>query len=173
MGRIFHGQIGYDANYDDYLADPTIAVPAQVLGVDAYFHVDVSDDASPQAITEGWEQALDQKSASSLQSLVLSEVGIIDQDGAFDQPGDFYATDPFNPGMQPTWYTGVCQVVKDRHIAGIYFWDISLDDNPAQPAPSTESDLDFAGRPDSEAARARRARPAAARRSRSGLVRWS
>jgi len=152
IGKVFRGQIGYDANYDDYLADPTIKVPAPQLGVDAYFHIDTPDGSSPNAITRGWNHQLDQKSTGALSGLVFSEVGIMDQDGAFDQPGDFYSTNPFNASMQPTWYTGVCQVVKDRDVAGIYFWGFNFDDNPANPAPPTENDLDYAGRPRSEAA---------------------
>jgi hypothetical protein len=152
VGTIFHGQVGYDANYDDFLADPTIKVPAAQLGVDAYFHVDVPDDATAEQITQGWNDQLDQKTTGPLNDIIFSEVGIMDEDGAFDQPGDFYSTNAFNPDMQPVWYAGVCQVVKQRDVAGIYFWDITFDDNPAQPPLADQSPLDFASRPSSEAA---------------------
>jgi hypothetical protein len=152
VAKRYQGQIAYDANWDNYLADPTIKVPAPQLGVDAYFHVAVPDGATASQIARGWSAAIDQRTTGSLSDLVFSEVGIMDQNGAFDQPGDFYATNPYNEAMQPTWYAGVCQVAKQRALGGIYFWDITFDDDPARPAPSSESDLDFAGRPSSEAA---------------------
>jgi len=112
----------------------------------------VPDSATSAQITDGWNSQLDQKTTGTLNNVIFSEVGIIDQDGAFDQPGDFYATNPLNNGMQPTWYTGVCQVVKQRQVAGIYFWDFNFDDNPAKGVSPGQSDLDFAGRPSSETA---------------------
>jgi hypothetical protein len=49
------------------------------------------------------------------------------------------------------WYTAVCAVTRQRHMAGMYVWSLDFNANPAMPSPS-ESPLDFLGRPLSEQA---------------------
>jgi hypothetical protein len=151
LGQVFHGQIGYDANWSDYINTPQVEVPVRSLGVDAYFPVDAPDSAPVSELVAGWESWFDRKTAGPLRSLVLSEVAIGAEDGAYDSPGNFYVSNPYNPHVQANWYTAVCTVAEQRHMAGMYVWSLDFNSNPASP-PANESPLDFLGRPLSEQA---------------------
>jgi hypothetical protein len=151
IGQVFHGQISYDANWSDYITTPQVEVPVRSFGVDAYFPVDAPDSAPVSELVAGWNSWLDRKTTGPLRSLVLSEVAIGAEDGAYDSPGNFYVNNPPNPQVQVNWYTAVCAVTRQRHMAGMYVWSLDFNANPARP-PKSESPLDFLGRPRSEQA---------------------
>jgi hypothetical protein len=151
IAKDFSGEIGYDANWDNYLAKP-IAVPVSQLGVDAYFPVRVPDGASVADLEAGWNTWLDQKSTGPLSDIIFSEVGIGAEDDVYGSPGDFYVHNDFNAQTQPTWYTAVCQVARQRQVGGIYFWDFDFDTDPSKPAAADQAPLEFSGHPLSEQA---------------------
>jgi hypothetical protein len=151
VAQVFHGQIGYDANWSDYITTPDVQVPVRSFGVDAYFPVDAPDSAPVSELVAGWDAWLDRKTTGPLRSLVLSEVAIGAEDDAYDSPGNFYVNNPPNPLVQANWYTAVCTVARQRHMAGMYVWSLDFNANPARP-PTSESPLDFLGRPRSEQA---------------------
>ncbi|CAM5469493.1 hypothetical protein SAVIM338S_03094 [Streptomyces avidinii] len=149
--KIYSGEIGYDANYDNYVAG-RINMPVEQLGVDAYFPVKVPDNAPVDTLVKGWNEWLNKKATGSLPEIVISEAGIGAMTGAYHAPGDFYEQRALNTQVQANWYNAVCRVVKERKMKGVYWWSIYFDDNPlAKPADSA-SRLHFAGRPDTEKA---------------------
>jgi hypothetical protein len=151
VAHVFHGQVSYDANWSDYITTPQVDVPVHSFGVDAYFPVDAPDSAPVSELVAGWDGWLDRKTAGPLRSIVLSEVAIGAEDDAYDSPGNFYVSNPYNPQVQVNWYTAVCAVTRQRHMADMYVWSLDFNANPAMPSPS-ESPLDFLGRPLSEQA---------------------
>ncbi|MFG2877670.1 glycoside hydrolase family 113 [Streptomyces sp. NPDC048337] len=149
--KSYSGEIGYDANYDNYVAG-RINMPVEQLGVDAYFPVKVPDTAPVEDLVKGWNVWLDKKSRGPLPEIVISEAGIGAMTGAYQEPGDFHTKRALNTQVQANWYNAVCQVVKQRKMKGVYWWSIYFDDDPfAKPADSA-SRLHFAGRPDTEKA---------------------
>jgi hypothetical protein len=151
VGRVFRGQISYDANWSDYITTPQVEVPVHAFGVDAYFPVDAPDSAPVSELVAGWDSWLDRKTTGPLPGLVLSEVAIGAEDDAYDSPGNFYVDNPYNPQVQANWYTAVCTVARQRDMAGMYVWSLDFNANPARP-PASESPLDFLGRPLSQQA---------------------
>jgi hypothetical protein len=151
IGRVFGGQVSYDANWSDYITTPQVEVPVPTFGVDAYFPVDAPDSAPVAELVAGWDSWLDRKTAGPLPGLVLSEVAIGAEDDAYDSPGNFYVDNPYNPQVQANWYTAVCTVARQRDMAGMYVWSLDFNANPARP-PASESPLDFLGRPLSQQA---------------------
>jgi hypothetical protein len=151
VARVFHGQISYDVNWSDYISTAQVQVPVRSFGVDAYFPVDAPDSAPVSELVAGWDSWLDRKTTGPLRSLVLSEVAIGAEDGVYDSPGNFYVNNTPNPRVQANWYTAVCAVTRQRHMAGMYVWSLDFNANPARP-PAEESPLDFLGRPLSERA---------------------
>ncbi|TDU78225.1 hypothetical protein [Streptomyces sp. KS 21] len=145
----FKGEVSYDANWDNYVGGH-IDVPVKRLGVDAYFPVKVADDAPVDQLVDGWSSWLDKKSKGPLPRIVLAEAGISAMDGAFHAPGDFYAKRRLNPAVQANWYKAVCQVVRERKMAGVYWWSVYFDSDPKAAPKEEESRLNFAGRPDTE-----------------------
>ncbi|MBV9023681.1 MAG: hypothetical protein JO362_07775 [Streptomycetaceae bacterium] len=147
----FSGEIGYDANWDQYADDP-ITMPVEHLGVDAYFPVDAPDTASVHTLVDGWNTWLDKKATGPLPRILLSEAGIAAMDGAYAAPGDFSTMRPGNSEVQANWYTAVCHVVQQRHMGGVYWWFLPFISNPFAAPNNTDSRLDFASRPHTEAA---------------------
>ncbi|MET8977695.1 hypothetical protein ABZX85_18960 [Streptomyces sp. NPDC004539] len=150
--KTYKGEISYDANWDNYVSG-RIDMPVSHLGVDAYFPVKVPDTASVRTLVDGWNTWLDRKSTGPLPKITVAEAGIGAMDGAYHAPGDFYARRAVNPEVQATWYTAVCQVVRERRMSGVYWWSIHFDDDPNTPPDDRHaSRLDFAGRPLTERA---------------------
>ena len=151
VGRVFGGQISYDINWSDYITTPQVDVPVGSFGVDAYFPVDAPDSAPVSELVAGWDAWLDHKTTGPLRSLVFSEVAIGAEDGAYESPGNFYVSNPYNPNVQANWYTAICTVTRQRQMAGMYVWSLDFNAVPDHP-PRSESPLDFLGRPLSEQA---------------------
>ncbi|GAB2706369.1 hypothetical protein GCM10010442_26380 [Kitasatospora kifunensis] len=150
--QYFHGDVGYDANWDNF-AKGDIAVPAESQGVDAYFPAKSATDDSPvSTLVSSWNTWLDKKGKGPLPAVTLSEVGIPAQQGAFSKPGDFYTKRPLNETVQAQWFTAVCQVAAQRQLNGLYYWSLYFGTDPTLPVDDNTPRMDFAGRPQSEAA---------------------
>jgi hypothetical protein len=146
IGGVFHGQVSYDVNWSDYITTAQVQVPVHSFGVDAYFPVDAPDSAPVSELVAGWDAWLDRKTTGPMRSLVLSEVAIGAEEDAYDSPGNFYVNNPPDPEVQANWYTAVCTVTRQRHMAGMYVWSLDFNAIPSRP-PKSESPLDFLGRP--------------------------
>jgi hypothetical protein len=146
---VYKGQLAYDENYDEFAAGDE-SVPLSGYNVDAYPRFDLPDSASVSSLTQAWEAWLGAHPASVLQQLVLAEVGIVTEPGAYDDPGAWLGTasTPVDVQVQTNWYQAVCQAVAADDVGGgIYWWEIGFDDDPANPAPFQSDRLTFLGRP--------------------------
>jgi hypothetical protein len=146
---VYKGQLTYDENFDEFAAgDESLPLPG--YDVDAYPRFDLPDTASVAALTQAWDAWLGAHPPSVLHQLVLSEVGIVTEPGAYQDPGSWLNTAnvPVDVQVQANWYQAVCQAMAAEDVGGgIYWWEIGFDENPANPA-SFESDrLTFLGRP--------------------------
>ncbi|MFC4500609.1 MULTISPECIES: glycoside hydrolase family 113 [Streptomyces] len=144
--KSFPGELSYDANWDDYVSRH-VPVPVDHLGFDAYFPLPgLGDDASVAQIAEGWQRWLDRKSTGKLPRIVLSEVGIIAEDGAYRHPAVWKGGGKLNPTVQQRWFEAACQVARDRDMAGLYWWNLDFHADPAA-GTRTDSHTSFLGRP--------------------------
>jgi hypothetical protein len=149
--QVFTGEIGYDLNYDNY-GRGLFPAGMDRYGVDAYIKVKAPASAPPSAVTAGWNAFLATVSPAAPHDVLLSEVGIGAREGAFASPGDFTSSGRYDPRTQPTWYRGVCEVAREHRLAGIYFWKVNFDADPAHPTTAGQPNLDFIGHPASEQA---------------------
>ncbi|MGW1718208.1 glycoside hydrolase family 113 [Streptomyces sp. NPDC002156] len=144
--KSFTGELSYDANWDDYVSRH-VPVPVEHLGVDAYFPLPrLGDDASVAEIAEGWQRWLDRKSTGKLPRILLSEVGIIAEDGAYRHPAVWKGEGKLNPTVQQRWFAAACQVARERDMAGLYWWNLDFHADPAAGA-DADSRASFIGRP--------------------------
>jgi len=142
---VYGGEIDYSANYDRLRE--TGPAPGITLSVDAYPPLEVGDSASVSRLVAGWNDWLDDnRDADTLPDLVLAEVAIGARAGAYRQPWSPHAKGSIKPEIQQRWFDAACQVMRERDLGGIYFWMINLDTDP-KAKPSSESPMDFLGRP--------------------------
>jgi len=144
----YQGELLYDENYlafQDHDAD----LPLSTFGVDAYPRFGLSDAATVGELASAWEGWLAAHRPSVLKTMVLSEVGIAAVSGAYQVPGDWTQTvnSPIVPVVQTRWYRAVCRAAAAEHVAGVYWWEISFDADPAAPAAFQTDRLTFLGRP--------------------------
>ena len=124
-------QIGYSDNWDTFHAG---IQPSSIsrIGVDSYFPVAVSSTATIQQLTNAWNKWWNTLPKNiNISKTVIDEVGIAAQNGAYKEPYVLsIAGKPLNSKIQVNWFTAACNTVLKYHLAGIYFWDISLNESP-------------------------------------------
>jgi hypothetical protein len=150
--QIFDGEIAYAVNWDSYVSRP-IHMPVDRVGIDAYFRVEVGDDASISMLVEGWNQWLNRGAKGPLRELVLAEVGAPAENGAYHHPGIWGGTTgrPLNLAVQKRWFTAACQVARQRKMAGLYWWKIDFHLDPVRADPLHDLHDSFVGRPSEDA----------------------
>jgi hypothetical protein len=148
IGSVYHGELAYDENFDSFQNHDT-NLPLSRFGVDAYPRFQLSDSASVSELTQAWENWLSSHSSATLHKAVLSEVGITATSGAYQSPGNWLGTvhATIVPRIQANWYAAVCQAFSADKLAGLYWWEVSFDADPRNPAKFLADRLTFLGRP--------------------------
>ena len=128
-----------------------VALPIHDFGASAYPSIALSDDASVASLTRAWKNFLTRgTSGSVLRSTAIDEIGIPMVADAYIDPWQWDGiTGPADPTIQARWFEAACNAVTAEHMRGIYFWSMTLNNDPAHPYPSL---VGFEGRPASEAA---------------------
>jgi hypothetical protein len=150
--QTFHREIAYAVNWDSYVSRPT-QMPVDHLGVDAYFPLEVGDDASTGTLAAGWNRWLDRRATGPLPGLTLSEVGLPAEDGAYRHPAAWGGTSgrALNLAVQQRWFSAACQVARQRKMAGLYWWKIDFHDDPIRADRANDRHDSFIGRPGEDA----------------------
>jgi hypothetical protein len=145
---VYHGQLEYDENFDEFAAHNT-NLPLANFGVDAYPRFALSDAATVATLASAWETWLGTHTAAVRHRVVLSEVGIDAVAGSYADPGAWLTTTtaPIDLAVQTKWYEAVCRAAQAEQIAGIYWWEVNFDADPADPGPYESDRLTFLGRP--------------------------
>jgi hypothetical protein len=148
---VYSGQLIYDENFDEFAAHYR-GLPLSTFSIDAYPRFNLPDSASVSTLAKAWNDWLGTHSRAVLRKLVLEEVGIDAVAGSFSDPGAWVGTTraPIDTSVQTKWYEAVCRAVKTRDLAGVYWWDVSFDADPANVGPWQSDRLTFLGRPAEE-----------------------
>jgi hypothetical protein len=123
--NVFHGQLVFSASWKPDGGE--VAHAGTNPGLDTYQWVNgLNPKSPPSAILAGWNRALHTTNkVRNISSDVITEIGILAQNGAYSEP---YAwrlplkTHPFNQSIQANWFTAACQFYKAHGMRGIYFW---------------------------------------------------
>jgi hypothetical protein len=137
LRQYYHGTLAYSNNWN-------VAIPKRVnaSGVvqtdDAYPVTRVPDSASVARLTAAWDSYLRTRPSG----IVLSEVGIAAQSGAYRVPYNVvWNGKPLQPAIQVHWFDAVCNAVVNEHDAGVYFWALgfgqSLNTPPSKSDPAS------------------------------------
>ncbi|MFD0971780.1 glycoside hydrolase family 113 [Plantactinospora endophytica] len=142
---VYKGELDYSANHDRLRK--TGPASGITLSVDAYPPLKVPDSAPVSRLVDGWNEWLDKnRGEGSIRNLTLAEVAIGARSGAYEEPWSPRAKGSIKPEIQQRWFDAACQVMRERDLAGIYFWMINFDADP-KAKPSSKSPMDFLGRP--------------------------
>jgi hypothetical protein len=129
--KAYHGEISYAANWDAwYIASaPT---PIQLVGLDAYPPVQLSDSASVDDLTAAWTTWLRHRSDATLQKTVIQELGIPAEAGSYRHPNNWGGSGAtVDPQIQTSWFTAACRSAHSLKMRGIYFWMVDSNADPA------------------------------------------
>ena len=145
---VYQGQLLYAENFDEFAKHDRV-LPLSTFSIDAYPRFVLRDSASAGRLTAAWDHWLSSHSGIVLHKLVLEEVGIDAVAGSYSDPGAWVTTTsaPIDVKVQTKWYEAVCQAVKNKDLAGVYWWEVNFDADPANPAPWQSDRLTFLGRP--------------------------
>jgi hypothetical protein len=131
--RHFKGHVTYGVNWDRPV--PPWANRLTYLGVDAFYPLNVGNQASVAQLRNEWSYYLDKLAASyPLRKIVFTEVGVPARVGAHREPWEWDPVGPDDYGMQLRYYTAVCEATR-RRLRGLFWWRTTLyeDGSPFDP----------------------------------------
>ena len=145
--EVFGGELTYSANFDAY-EHRIDTPPVDRVGVDAYFKVNLPDNATVAELSAEWGKWLKKYAGRQPGELVLHEVGIAAQNGAFQNPAIWGSSRVrLNLSVQAKWYAAICDAVAETKLGGLYFWNIRMHHNPGHEDPAQADRLTFVDRP--------------------------
>jgi hypothetical protein len=145
---VYQGQLLYAENFDEFAAHDHV-LPLSTFTIDAYPRFNLPDSASVSRLTAAWDHWLGTHSRTVLRKLVLEEVGIDAVADSYPDPGAWVSTTSarIDPAVQTKWYEAVCRAVETKDLAGVYWWEVNFDADPANVGPWQGDRLTFLGRP--------------------------
>ena len=127
---VYPGKVTYAVNgiSDTSNGFPTGFIGAlDFLSVDGYWNLAVPDGTGAAGLARAWLPYLQQSiAAAGGKPVVLSEVGVVPQQGAQDHPWKTLQPGPTDDTFQATYYEGACQAASTAHLAGLYWWEVNL-----------------------------------------------
>jgi glycosyl hydrolase family 113 len=132
---VYRGTITSSAWQLDYFSHPARLPPTSLLGLDPYPHVKLPASATVSQLVRAWDQDFSQVPAAVLARTVMQEVGIPAQVGAYAHPELWGKPGRPDQLAQARWFTAACDVVRQYHMRGVYFYEVNLTEDPANPLP--------------------------------------
>jgi hypothetical protein len=97
------------------------------VSVDAYWDLGVPDSTGVDGLAQAWQPFLtNMTTAAAGQRVVLSEVGVVPQEGEQDHPWESLLSGPTDAAFQQTYYQAACQAAAEAGVGGIYWWEVNL-----------------------------------------------
>jgi hypothetical protein len=132
---VYHGQYFYDDSGSQYLSHRDITPDNATAGLhtDSYFQVVEPDWAKTDQLEFWWYLYLNPLPALVRESTVFQEVGFDAISGGYIYPARSLnpPTDLRYLWMQGDWFSMVCNVAHHFNLAGVYFWRLNFNFDPA------------------------------------------
>jgi hypothetical protein len=127
LRQTYGGAVYASVNWDR-LTPGVPRIPDADRAIDAYFPMTgLRDNATVAELVSGWDRWLDSYRSGDLSDLTFSEVGIVPENGAYSNPFTQYTGGGFNARIQLNWYQAACRVAMQRHVGGLYWWYLNLE----------------------------------------------
>jgi hypothetical protein len=147
--EVYAGQVTYSANWDE-LSRITFWGDVDVIAIDAYFYLDVSDRPSVEELVSAWSRETDVGAPLDIiqsahdtwgKPVILSEFGMAAKAGAekraWDWGGDSPATEQ-DLTAQANYYRAGFIATDRPFIRGCYVWAVTLSEDPMKGDPRTD-----------------------------------
>lgn len=144
--EVYAGQVTYSANWDE-LNRITFWGDVDVIAIDAYFYLDVSDTPSVEELVSAWSRETDVSAPLDIiqsahdtwgKPVILSEFGMVAKAGAekraWQWGGDSPATEQ-DLTAQANYYRAGFIATDKPFIQGYYAWAVTLSDDPTKMIP--------------------------------------
>ncbi|MHA6252942.1 glycoside hydrolase family 113 [Oceanobacillus sp. CAU 1775] len=126
---IYKGELLYSFNYDTVSEIPSIEFISLLdhIGIDAYFPLNLPDDASVDMLLEEWKNQINHlEEVMSQESIIVTEVGVLPITGAYRIPYAWSIPNgKYDPEVQVNYYEATYQTWKPQS-KGIYWWVVTL-----------------------------------------------
>jgi hypothetical protein len=149
----YQGKLSFALNWDNFEVS---GMPFTAWGVDAYPKTTLGDEATVPQLEQAIMDWYTTIPPGIPQNLVFQEVGLAAQPGAFLTPwvaGADVLTQPLRLDMQARWFEAMCNVAKNTHTRGIYYWVIDSNYDPALAATLWDPAKSWLKRPAEDAIR--------------------
>jgi hypothetical protein len=114
----------------NHFIKPAIWKHADIIGINAYFNLDNSDNPSESTLRETWNYWLNTMNGLSQlngKPVILTEVGFMSRSTTAANPGDFSGNPSVDVALQELCYDALLsQACKFENIHGIFFWQWEL-----------------------------------------------
>jgi hypothetical protein len=110
---------------------PPVANP----GLDWYPPFSLAASAPQRAVTRAWEVSLAPFPRFLLARMSLDEVSIRATAGAYHNPPNWALGGAPAPQVQARYFTAACRTAEHFHMRAVWFYEIPLNDDPANPDP--------------------------------------
>lgn len=131
LRKVFTGTLSYSGGTKFKLSAQTIKATGAHGTVDAYpWWFQLSKTASQAQVSAAW----DTYGRSLPRHVVISEVGIAAEPGAYNAPFQWkFGRKPLHPQVQVRWFTAACHAVAADHLGGVYFWVLTFGQSLTEP----------------------------------------
>lgn len=130
--QAYKGELLYSFNYDTVNEIHSIEFVELLdyIGIDAYFPLDLPDNASAEMLEKEWEKQISQLNKTLWQKpVIITEAGIIPITGAYRTPYAWSLPNKYDPQAQVNYYEATYNAWKPS-VHGIYWWAVILGQNP-------------------------------------------
>jgi hypothetical protein len=150
--EVYAGQVTYSANWDE-VSLITFWADADVIAINAFYDLDVSDRPSVEELVSAWSRMTDGSPPGSppldiIQSVhdtwgkpvILSEFGVAAKAGAEKHPWEWPEDSPATEQdltAQANYYRAGFIATDRPFIRGCYVWAVTLSDDPTKMSPDT------------------------------------
>lgn len=131
--QVYKGALLYSFNFDTVheIQSNKFVKLLDYIGIDAYFPLNLPDNASTEMLEKEWEKIIYEiKESLPEERIIITEVGIIPIVGAYRTPYAWSIPNKkYDPQAQVNYYEATFNVWKPR-VQGIYWWVVPIGQNP-------------------------------------------
>jgi len=131
--HVYRGLVSYASWGGDFYPARQVVPPTAWYGVTAYPDFILPDSAPVSLLVRSWIRLFRYVPHAILTRTAIQEIGIPAGDGAYHSPWNWSRPYVHNETVQVRWFLSACYAARQLQLRGIYFWNLNLTDNPANP----------------------------------------